>query len=156
MQAATIRRIPLENLQVDLHNPRYDHRTSQRDTLTTIAHGKREKLINLAEDIVDKGLNPSELIIVTSSEEPDTFTVLEGNRRIAALKIVLSPSLLGSLNLSKSLVKRYKALHDIAQNSLPTELNCVVLSREDANYWIQLKHTGENEGVGVVAWDGPA
>ena len=45
---------------------------------------------------------------------------------------------------------------DRAKSALPSELQCVVLSREDANYWIMLKHTGENEGVGVVTWDGRA
>src|SRR3546814_16368542 len=27
-------------------------------------------------------------------------------------------------------------------------------SREDADIWIPLKHTGENEGAGTVPWDG--
>lgn len=27
-------------------------------------------------------------------------------------------------------------------------------SRDEANEWIALKHTGENEGIGVVSWDG--
>jgi hypothetical protein len=156
MPSWVIQPIPLENLQVDLYNPRYEHRTSQRETLTTIAHDQGIKLVNLAEDIADKGLNPSELTIVAPTDNPDIFTVLEGNRRVAALKILSSPSLLNSLGLSNGLTKRYKALHDITKDALPTDLNCVVMTRDEANYWIQLKHTGENEGVGVVNWDGRA
>lgn len=156
MQSWLIKNIQLENLQVDLYNPRYDQRTSQRDTLSTIAHDQGSKLANLAEDIAEKGLNPSELTIVTSTEEPDIYTVLEGNRRVAALKIIASSTLLNSLGLTKGLERRYKALHDSAKDTIPTEIPCVVMPREEANYWIQLKHTGENEGVGVVTWDGPA
>jgi hypothetical protein len=110
----------------------------------------------LAEDIVEKGLNPSELVMVTHSDDPDLFVVLEGNRRVAALKLLSSPSLLSSLGLSSGLLKRYNLLHEREKDALPAHIDCVVLSRQDANYWIMLKHTGENEGVGVVSWDGGA
>lgn len=157
MPQASVSFIPLENLLVDLHNPRYDPRSSQRDALAAIARDQGVKLYNLAEDIVDKGLNPSDLPIVAPADEPGLFVVLEGNRRVAALKLLTSASLLSSLDLAPSLLKRYRALIDRAEGALPSQqLQCVVLSREDANYWIMLKHTGENEGVGVVTWDGRA
>ncbi len=156
MAAPTKRSIPLNNLLIDLQNPRYDLRINQREALTTIAHDQGMKLVNLAEDIVDRGLNPSDLPMVTPADQPDLFVVLEGNRRVAALKLLCSLSLINSLGLSQTLLKRYKNLQERAQGSLPTELECVVLSREDANDWIRLKHTGENEGVGVVSWDGRA
>ncbi len=155
MQSGKMKPISIENLLIDLHNPRYDIRNSQREALTTIAHDQGLKLVNLAEDIIDKGLNPSEVVMVTPFDE-SSYVVLEGNRRIAALKLISSISLLDSVGLSQRLAKRLKALHDQAKGELPTQINCVVLSREDANYWIQLKHTGENEGVGVVPWDGQA
>ena len=101
-------------------------------------------------------MNPSELTIVTLASDSISWVVLEGNRRIAALKLLASPSLLASLSLPTRLTKRYKDLQARTQAALPAELNCAVLQPEDARYWIQLKHTGENEGVGVVAWDGRA
>src|SRR5437016_12433228 len=110
MKSTTLQSISLEYLLVDLQNPRYDPRTSQREALATIAQDQGEKLINLAEDIVDRGLNPSELAIVTPAEDDNIYVVLEGNRRIAALKLISSPSLLTSLGLSQTLTKRYHAL----------------------------------------------
>lgn len=148
--------IKLESLLIDLRNPRYDPRTSQREALATIARDQDIKLYNLAEDIVDNGLNPSDLPIVTSTEEPGSYIVLEGNRRVAALKLLSSPSLLSSIGLAPSLLKKYSVLVDKGQGSLPGELQCVILSRDSANNWIMLKHTGENEGVGIVPWDGRA
>ena len=151
---SNIRRIAVENLLIDLQNPRYDPRTNQREAIITIAHDQGIKLANLAEDVVDKGLNPSELPMVTPAGDGDTYIVLEGNRRIAALKLLSSPTLVASLALPASLVKRYKELYLRSKGIVPTEIECVVLPHEDANYWIDLRHTGENEGVGVVPWDG--
>jgi len=146
--------IKLENLLIDLQNPRYDSRKSQVEALYTIIHDQKEKLINLAEDIIIKGTNDSDLPIV--AETDDKFIVLEGNRRVAALRLLSSPSLVESLELPQKVTKKLKDLHESARNELPTEISCVVMTREDANYWISLKHTGENEGVGVVTWDGRA
>lgn len=150
-----IQPIAIENLLIDLQNPRYDPRTNQREAITTIANDQGVKLANLAEDIVDKGVNPSELPMVTPSDEgSSTFIVLEGNRRIAALKLLASPSLVASIGLPVGIAKRYKALHDKAKGDIPKTIECAVLSREEANHWIYIRHTGENEGVGVVTWDG--
>ena len=73
-----------------------------------------------------------------------------------ALKLLSSLPLLASLDLPRALFKRYRSLQDRAAGTLPSELECVVLAREDANEWIIRKHTGENEGVGVVGWDARA
>jgi hypothetical protein len=156
MAEQTIKSISLANLIIDLFNPRHISQPSQREALATIALDQGIKLVNLAEDIVDKGLNPSELPLVAAADQDGMYVVLEGNRRIAALKLMASPQLLASFGLPKKLTERYKALHMNAGSILPALINCAVLSREDANHWIQLKHTGENDGVGIVGWDGRA
>jgi hypothetical protein len=154
--AAKIQSIALEHLLIDLDNPRYDPRLNQREALATISREQGAKLIHLAEDIVEKGLNPSELPMITPTDDGTTYIVLEGNRRIAALKLILFPQLLNSLGLTKHTAQRFKELHAVANSTLPLAYDCVVLSREDANHWILLKHTGENDGVGIVTWDGRA
>ena len=45
MSPASLVPVKLENLLVDLHNPRYEPRSSQRDALTTISHGPRAQAI---------------------------------------------------------------------------------------------------------------
>ncbi len=149
-----IKSIPIENLLVDLQNPRYDPRTNQREAISTIANDQGLKLVNLAEDIVERGLNPSDLPMVTPSRDRDTFIVVEGNRRITALKLLSSPSLSASIGLPINIVGRFKELHNKSKDILPKLLTCAILSREDANHWIFLRHTGENQGVGIVPWDG--
>jgi hypothetical protein len=156
MEPRKIQRISLENLLIDLENPRHDPRINQREALATIAGEQSGKLLNLAEDIVDKGLSPFELPMVTPIDDGNTFVVLEGNRRIAALKLILSPELLNSLGLPRNIVSRYKQLQAAVDDNFPRELECAVVPAEEADYWILLKHTGENKGVGVVPWNGRA
>ncbi len=151
-----IKPILLENLLIDLQNPRYDPRTNQDEAIMTIVNEQGSKLLSLAKDIVDEGgLNPSELPMVMPSGDDSTFIVMEGNRRLAALKLLMSPSLVSRLGLPESIAKRYKTLHDDAKSKLSREINCsIFLSREEAKHWIDLRHTGENGGVGIVPWDG--
>ena len=59
----TVRTIAVENLLVDVENPRYEPRANQREAIATIATEQGAKLANLAEDICDKGVNPSERVL---------------------------------------------------------------------------------------------
>jgi hypothetical protein len=56
MVAQNIDLIPLENLRVNLFNPRHLQQPSQRDALYAIAHDQGVKLVNLADDILVQGL----------------------------------------------------------------------------------------------------
>jgi len=151
-----IKSVLLENLLIDLQNPRYDPLANQHEAITTIVSEQGSKLLTLAEDIVTRGgLNPSELPMVIPSGNDGTYMVIEGNRRLTALKLLLSPSLLSSLGLSDNGMKKYKALQEEAKGKLSREINCLIFpTREEARHWIYLRHTGENSGVGVVPWDG--
>lgn len=153
MADPNIQKIPLEKLLLDLNNPRYDPRSSQREALATIAHQQNDKLVSLAKDIAENGLNPSDLPIVTKLEDADLYVVLEGNRRLAALKLLTNPNLLTSIELPKKLEKRFNALYEAHKNDLPLEPTCSIMGFEEARRWIQLKHTGENDGIGVVTWN---
>lgn len=54
----------------------------------------------------------------------------------------------------KAKIKKLAANFDLA---LVDPMPCVLFdSREEANHWIELRHTGENDGAGIVPWDGQA
>jgi len=153
MAGYNIHEIEVDKLLFDVRNPRHDVLSDQTETLHEIMIDQKGKLVKLAKDIVDFGINPSELSIVTPSEDySDKFVVTEGNRRLAALQLLSDPAMaaLGydsiSIDKLKSYGKRYK---DNPIERLP----CVVFKqRDDANHWIELRHTGANEGRGVVPW----
>jgi hypothetical protein len=149
--------LDLERLLVDLHNPRYNPLKTQRESLRAIAVHKKNRVVNLAEDIVEKGFNPSEVLMVEPAEnDPEHFIALEGNRRVAALKLLASDSLTESLNLPETIKRKFAVLRSDARGRIPRSVPCIIIPRAEANYWIHLKHTGQNDGVGVVDWDGPA
>ncbi len=144
--------IKLENLLLGLDNPRYESTGNQNEALRTMVQKQGQKLVRLAADIVENGLNPTELVMVTPAGPPNRYNIVEGNRRVAALKLLSNPDLLDDLSLSKVMASRYKDLQEQAKGALPEEIHCAVVSLEDASHWMVIKHTGENEGVGVIAW----
>jgi hypothetical protein len=78
------------------------------------------------------------------------FYVLDGNRRLTALKLLESPLLAEGI-LSKKSLKMLKRLSDQFEKTPITRLRCVVFSnRSEADPWIQLTHQGLNRGAGHV------
>jgi hypothetical protein len=150
-----VREIDIDNLLFDLMNPRHDILNDQANAMRQMIDDQGEKLINLANDILEEGTNPADLTMVVPDEnEPTKYVVVEGNRRVAAIQLLLDP-VLAKLGNKTSVTKFFEQHHQQFKSNPISKLTCVVFkTREDANHWIRLKHTGENKGVGVVAWGG--
>ncbi len=150
--------LSIDQLLLDSSNPRIANPDSQRDALQALLDDQEEKLFALAEDIVDKGLSPIErLLVLRERPGSNRFIALEGNRRVAALKILVNPHVLTSLTLKASLQRRFEALAQGFDRGMVEPLACFeVADRDEGNEWIYLRHTGENEGRGVVNWTGVA
>lgn len=146
----------VESLCFDLENPRFPGLTDQRAALHAFCSGLyAKKTVLLAESIAEAGLNPSELLIVIPTERPRKYTVLEGNRRLAALKLLSNPARIAETPYSAAFKSRLRKAASYFKDLDAAKPSCRLMpTREIANYWISLKHTGENEGVGVVKWEG--
>jgi len=143
--------IEIENLKLSLDNPRFEPVGSERMALNAIITDQGAKLLNLAEDISFNGISPADLPIVTPSRtNKKIYDVLEGNRRIAALKLLRSPTLASSLKFKKPDVD--KLARFARTGTVPDRVLCAVMEREQADHWIRLRHTGENDGRGVIRW----
>lgn len=142
--------IKISNLSLDLQNPRYEVQKSQSEALNTMADDQKDKLLALLRDIIENGLNPSDLpIVMPDSKKDKGYIVLEGNRRIAALKLLKKPEIV----LDKRLQAKYRKLHDKHKDFKLKTVECLVVSsREEANLWIERKHEGEMEGIGTIRW----
>lgn len=152
------RSVRVGKLQLDLQNPRIARATSQRDALQKIISDQDIKLVALAESIVRNGLNPMDRLLVIQSQEAKTkFTIIEGNRRLAAIKILQNPTVLTAMDVRPLIKKRFEALAaDFSVKNIEP-LDCFeVASREEGAMWIQQRHTGENSGQGIVNWGGVA
>lgn len=152
------RPLKVGRLRLDLQNPRIAQATSQRDALQKIINDQDIKLVALAESIVTNGLNPMDrFLVIQSPEEKTKLIVIEGNRRLAAVKILQNPSVLTGLNVRPSIQKRFEALAADFNIKDIEPLDCFEVSaREEGAMWIQQRHTGENAGRGIVDWSGVA
>lgn len=153
MGAAPLR---ISDLLLDLRNPRMKGATNQREALEQMIADQGDKLIVLAEDIVVAGMCPIDRILVMRSlEDASKFTVLEGNRRVAALKMLANSAVLTGIHVPSKIKKKFEAISRGFKRTQVEPLDAYeVASREEGNRWIELRHTGANNGRGVVDWKG--
>lgn len=146
--------LSLPDLLIDSENPRLPQpNVSQRDALRALAGHEPGKLVALARDIVAFGTNPSELPIVTPlSDDLKRYAVLEGNRRLAALKALENPEWLVGAMPPGDVDEMRRHSRQYQDNPLES-VQCVVMSKDEARHWIELRHTGgQNGGASVVPW----
>lgn len=150
----------LDDLQFDLNNPRFDGLANQRDALQKIVLSQGTKLVNLAEDIVAHGMSPAHrmLVIKAKGSKTSSYVVVDGNRRLAALRVLANPSVLDGLSGVGTVTaqKLRKLAKDFVLDTVQPLDVFVCRNGDDARHWIEAIHTGENDGRGVVGWDGIA
>lgn len=150
--------LKIDQLDLDTANPRISKASSQHEAMQRLIDDQDLKLANLAESIVDQNLNPMDrLLVMKSVDNPRKFTVLEGNRRTLALKILKNPAVLTGLDVRPALQKRLEKLAHSFDVKNVEPLDCFELTnRAEASTWIQQRHIGEDEGRGIVSWSGVA
>lgn len=155
---STIVSLPLSRLLLDgknsrLHNDFEDQREIIEAILADPMWGP--KTLKLAEDIATHGRSPADLLIVTPGDAPaSSYTVLDGNRRLTAMRILQRPDLAAEVLPTKTMVQ----LREYAKTA-PTinEVQAVVFAaRDDADHWIELRHGGQLDGAGQLTWDSTA
>lgn len=135
-------------VSLDPENPRLPDGTSgDRDAINRLLDEGFDALLGLARDMARTGeTNPAELPIAIKSG--NKYVVLEGNRRFAALKLLKDCRLASD-------EERQKAFRRAASLGTPPKsvYTLVASTPEEAEHWIFLRHTGENNGVGVRRWN---
>lgn len=150
-----IKNVPISQLLLDTQNPRLpETQANQRDAIRTMTKAQHDKIMSLAQHIVKNGINPTSLPIIIPTENNNEFCVLDGNRRVTAIKLLETPTLADGVLKSTELIK-LKTLSKEFENNPISELTCTVFyDRDEADTWIQLIHRGQNDGAGLVQWDG--
>lgn len=142
--------LQLSQLNLDRNNYRLGSFVSQRETLEAMVQDQEKSLVNLADDILELGLDPTEYVIVAPDEEEDgMYVVLDGNRRVTALKLLRNPRLAAGSGIERRFV-------DLARDPRgpgPSELPCMIFeSKQAAKPWIDRKHSTALEGRGREKW----
>ncbi|HJF12350.1 hypothetical protein [Corynebacterium falsenii] len=150
------KKLPVSKLDLDLMNARFrDDAENQTQALEFMLAVAGEKCLELLKDLCMSGdLNPSDLPIVVA--EGNRYRVLEGNRRLACLKIWKKPGLLDSISedLRNEYKRRFESVIQKAPYAPPNEIKVVVVdSIEDADGWIDKKHGRGKGGASTVEWN---
>jgi hypothetical protein len=142
--------VPVANLQMDTSNYRIGKQENQALARLAIIEEQGKKLVTMAEDIITYGLSPFDLPMVTPSNDQDgRYTIIEGNRRFTAIRLVQEPELARGTDLHQAFVKLNKSGAD----KVPTELLCVVVpSKAYGLPWIRRKHDRGLRGAGTEEW----
>jgi hypothetical protein len=151
---AGMKAISPADLLIDTENPRLPQpNVGQREAMRELAKELQHKLLALAQDILQHGLSPGEMpFVLPLADNPQNYVVLEGNRRLVALKALENPDLFNGA-VDSVVLAELRKLSKQYQESPVERVQCMVVkNREDARHWIELKHTGENAGAGVVRW----
>jgi hypothetical protein len=142
--------VKISDLLLNSENPRFDPVKHQTEAVWTMLEDQKDKLITLAKHIIEFGLNPTDIPLIKPSNEK--WLVLEGNRRVTVLKLLNDPELIQ--NEYKKIKTEFKKLCTKTEKSKTKAIFCVIISDEKMyNEWIRLKHTGQNDGAGLVNWD---
>ncbi len=130
------KRLLVTNILLDPLNPRIpptDQKLDQRTLIADLVY--HDKVDELARNIANNGYFPIESLIVV--KENGKTVVIEGNRRVAALKLLLAPEA-----APEDQIPKYRAISNrIDINSVRKVKVMVAPSREAAAPIIMSKHT---------------
>ena len=145
----TIREIKVSELLNYYENPRHAIGSDEEDTLKKLftAVGN-QYMLNLAEDIQKNGLLGNQQIVAVYSEDEQKYVVYEGNRRIAAIKMLLDPDSFGFLD--RATIDRARRIAQ--EGGIPETVNCYITDEQEAFLIMERVHSGEDKGRGTKQW----
>jgi len=152
------KKLKIEQLVLDLENPRIVKAGSQREALQQIITDQDVRLAALGESIITDGLNPMDrLLVIKSTKDRGKFIVLEGNRRLACMTLLRNPAVMTDLEVRPHLQRRFEKLAQEFDAASIEPIDCFELkTRAEGAPWITQRHTGANGGRGIVDWNGVA
>jgi len=135
--------IPIDDLEYDKQNPRLPHSVvdSDRDEDVIDWMLKDASIIELMGAIGEKGFFPAEPLLVVQKGSTKKYTVVEGNRRLTAVKLLNNPNLATRKSTSINTI--------VAEaNQKPKKLPVMVFSkRQQILDYLGFKHI-----TGVKQW----
>lgn len=145
--------VEIEELLLDQDNPRTGHVNSQAEALAAIVRLSAANFRNMMRSIKDHGLDPGDSFYLVQLDDESEYTVVDGNRRLAALKVLKNPSLLKGTQLPETIQRPLLKEAEGFKLASDFEVSAVLFeNREDAGEWIERRHGRGLEGEGRIAW----
>ena len=128
--------VSIRRLYLDPKNPRHIPIENQKEIISYLI--ENEKVKELAKDIAEKGMtNPLDLVGIIT--EDNKKLVVEGNRRVCALKLLDKPCL-----APKKYQKYFTTLHGKVKNQTTKIPVHVFPNRDEAQPWLSTLHTASS------------
>ena len=147
---ATFETFKLSELRLDENNYRTGPVSGQRAAIDAIIADQGHKLVSLAKDILEMGgISPGEPLWVYRDTENGTYVVVEGNRRLTALKLMDNPLLADGTVVERE----FRALAARFAGHPIREVTATVFpSFEAAAPWRRRRHSTSGSGIGLERW----
>ena len=143
----SLKTLKVSELMLDEINPRHHEMSNEREIISWFANSRKAKLKSLIHNIAEYGWDSSKIPIVIRANQ-DGYTVIDGNRRIAAIKLLRNPALVDN-NQLKAFANKCKS----KAKNVPKSLLCLIkANRADCKINMERNHKGENDGIGQVTW----
>lgn len=141
-------KIKIENIFLDLNNPRYVEQQSESDAIEYLI--ANEDIKPLAKNIAEIGsISPLELMaLVPHPKAKNSYVTAEGNRRLCALKLLIDPD-----KAKNKKDKEYFNKLKSGMKSKIAEIPAIIFKSFDlARPWVELRHDPQT-GVGTKKWN---
>lgn len=137
------KQISINNLKLDLSNPRLPKSKQDKDEATVIEFMLLEAAtLELMMAIGENGFFAGEqLLVVPDKEDKTNYIVVEGNRRLTAVKLLSNP------DLSKVKKESLKKIC-LEANFKPNEIPCLIFEEKQEI----LKYLGFRHITGIKSW----
>src|SRR5579883_3045136 len=144
----------VEDLLLDRENPRIGSVATQAAALEAIVELDTTHFKNMTRSVKEHGLHPGDsFYVIEDEEEKGAYDVVDGNRRLAALKVLHGATILKGTGLGENIIKQITKIAEGFDPSSISTVSCVLFDhRSDANDWILRRHGRGMEGEGRIAW----
>ena len=145
----TVQKVPIKRLRLDPFNPRLVGQSENASDSKIVARlYLSAELDELLQSISANGYMDIEPLVVLREDRKDDLLVLEGNRRLAVLRLLSEPKLITDIKKSESLDIRVPKIDQSLLHTLEKASVYIVCSRESARSFIGFKHIN-----GPAKWD---
>lgn len=146
-----LKKIDINRIINYYENPRHETAQDEKDTLKKLFESVGSQyMLNLADDIKKNGLLSNQYIVVVYDNKIKKYIVYEGNRRIAAIKLLMNPIFFDFLD--NQTLNKAKKISNQLQSPI-NQVNCYVTNEEEAFFIMERVHSGEDKGRGIKSWN---
>ena len=149
MELEKTTKVPIDRLRLDRYNPRLIGQAESASETSIISRLYRAaELEELLQSISANGYLDIEPLVVMRESDEDTLLVLEGNRRLAAIRLLRDPTLAGRIESSEKLRITVPPIAESLRSTLDHVSVYPVANRQRARAFIGFKHIN-----GPAKWD---